>query len=275
VRKNHPMKPETYRVDPGSVVDLNDWSTRGNGGFDGDKESGQAALVERTAELTELQQMLYADGRHKVLLVLQGMDTSGKDGTIKHVFANVNPMGVHVVGFKRPTTLELAHDYLWRVHAATPVSGHITIFNRSHYEDVLVVRVHELVDEQRWQRRYGHINDFERLLADEGTTVVKCFLHISHDEQRARLQERIDQPDKRWKFEHGDLDERLRWDDYQTAYNEALSRTSTDHAPWYVVPADRKWYRNLVISTLLVSTLRGLDLRYPPDPEGLDGLVVT
>lgn len=269
------MDPDPYRVRPDTTVDLATWSTRDTNGFDGGKSAGLAALAEANQRLTELQQLLYADGRHKVLVVLQGMDTSGKDGTIKHVFANVNPLGVKVANFKRPTDIELAHDYLWRVHQRTPANGEIMIFNRSHYEDVLVVRVRNLAPESRWSRRYDHIRDFERLLVDEGTTVVKFFLHISHDEQRQRLQERIDNPAKNWKFEHGDVEERVHWHDYQQAYAEAISRTSTKDAPWYIVPSDRKWYRNLVISTVLVATLERLDLRYPPPPEGIEGLVIT
>ena len=270
-----PVDVSRYLVRPDSKVDLTSWSSNDTGGFDGGKEAGLAELAVLNEKLRDLQQMLYADGRHKVLVVLQGMDTSGKDGTIKHVFANVNPLGVKVANFKRPTTLELAHDYLWRVHAKTPGSGEITIFNRSHYEDVLVVRVHDIVPKDRWKRRYAHIVDFERMLADEGTRIVKFFLHISHDEQRQRLQERVDNPAKHWKFEHGDIDERAHWDAYQEAYCEALGRTSTDDAPWYIVPGDRKWFRNLVVSTVLVDTLNSLDLRYPPGPEGLDGMVIV
>jgi len=268
------MDPELYRVRPGSKVDLKKWSTRDTDGFADGKEAGLAALDEANARLTDLQQMLHADGRHKVLVVLQGMDTSGKDGTIKHVFANVNPLGVKVANFKRPTDIELAHDYLWRVHQRTPGNGEIMIFNRSHYEDVLVVRVHDIVPKARWSKRYDHIRDFEQLLVDEGTVIVKFFLHISHDEQRKRLQERVDNPAKHWKFEHGDVTERAHWKEYQQAYADAISRTSTDDAPWYIVPGDRKWYRNLVVSSILGDTLAGLDLRYPPAPDGIEGLVI-
>jgi PPK2 family polyphosphate:nucleotide phosphotransferase len=211
--------------------------------------------------------MLYADGRHRMLVVLQGMDTSGKDGTIKHVFRTVNPLGVRVANFKRPNDTELAHDYLWRVHQHTPGAGHLTIFNRSHYEDVLVARVHDLVPEMRWRRRYGHLRDFERLLADEGTVVRKFFLHISRDEQRDRLQERLDNPAKHWKFEHGDIEERRRWDSYQQAYADAIAETSTAWAPWYIIPSDRKWFRNLLISRILIESLEALDLRYPEPPD--------
>jgi PPK2 family polyphosphate:nucleotide phosphotransferase len=260
---------DTYRVDEGTKVHLPKWPTSTTDGFAGGKEEGAEALKALNVQLADLQQMLYADGRHKVLVVLQGMDTSGKDGTIKHVFHTVNPLGVKVANFKKPNEVELAHDYLWRVHDNTPRNGNIVIFNRSHYEDVLVVRVHELVAEDVWRRRYRHIREWERMLADEGTAIVKFFLHISRDEQRDRLLERLENPAKHWKFEHGDLEERKLWDEYTAAYEEAISETSTDRAPWYVVPADRKWYRNLVISQVLIETLSGLDLAYPEPPEDL------
>ena len=218
---------------------------------------------------------MYAQGSHRVLVVLQAMDAGGKDGTIRVVFDGVNPQGVRVASFKKPSEVELAHDYLWRCHAEVPASGELVIFNRSHYEDVLVVRVHEFVPEARWRRRYQHIRNFEELLTDEGTTIVKVFLHISKDEQATRLQERIDDPTKRWKFAKADLAERARWDDYQKAFEEALSETSTKAAPWYVVPADRNWFRNLVVAEILVETLEGLKLAYPPAEPGVEGLVVT
>lgn len=270
-----PLATDRYRVTPGSTVDLADHDPRETGDFDGGKDEGEARHAELNARLEELQERLWADGRHKVLVVLQAMDTGGKDGTIRHVFEHVNPLGVRVASFKKPSEDELAHDYLWRVHRHTPGDGELVVFNRSHYEDVLVVRVHDLVPEQRWARRYRHIVEWERLLADEGTTIVKFFLHISKEEQAERLQARLDEPDKRWKFASGDLAERERWDDYVAAYEAALSRTSTDHAPWYVVPADRKWYRDLVVSQVLVDTLEGLDLAYPEPEEGLDGLNIT
>jgi PPK2 family polyphosphate:nucleotide phosphotransferase len=206
---------------------------------------------------------------------LQATDTGGKDGTIRRVFQGVNPAGVRMASFKQPTPIELAHDYLWRVHAKVPASGEIAIFNRSHYEDVLVVRVRDLVQEERWSKRFGHINDFERMLTDEGTTIVKVFLHISKEEQRARLQARLDDPTKHWKFSHSDLAERDLWDDYRHAYEAMLERTSMEHAPWYVVPANRKWYRDLVVSSLLIRTLEDLELRYPPSEKDLSQIVVT
>lgn len=263
------MDTERYRVRPGDKVRLTDWSTSDVETFDGDKTDGKEELERYNERLLDLQQMLYAQAEHKVLVVLQGMDTAGKDGTIKHVFRTVNPLGVNAVNFRKPSTLEMSHDYLWRVHQHTPATGTITIFNRSHYEDVLVVRVHDLVPPARWEKRYAHICDFERMLADEGTTVIKFFLHISADEQRERLQERIDNPAKNWKFEHGDLTERQHWDAYQEAYEAVLNRTSTEVAPWYVVPADRKWYRNLVVSRVLIDHLERLELTYPDPPEDL------
>jgi PPK2 family polyphosphate:nucleotide phosphotransferase len=246
---------------------------RATPGWDG----GRAAAEERTAELNGrlmvLQELLWSQGSHKVLVVLQAVDTGGKDGTIRNVFRGVNPSGVRVASFKKPTEPELARDYLWRVHQQVPAAGEITIFNRSHYEDVLVVRVQALVPEERWRRRYDHIVAFEQMLADEGTTIVKLFLHISKDEQRERLQKRLDDPSKHWKFDPADLENRRRWDDYQQAFTEAIERTTADHAPWYVIPADRKWFRNLAVSEILVQTLDQLCIEVPPSPD-LDGIVV-
>jgi PPK2 family polyphosphate:nucleotide phosphotransferase len=253
---------------------LADWDPADQSGFAGGKQEGGKAAVRLTARLEELQEILWADRRHRLLVVLQAMDTGGKDGTIRNVFEGVNPAGVRVASFKVPTAPELAHDYLWRVHPHVPGSGEITIFNRSHYEDVLVVRVHELIARERWEKRYRHLVEFERLLADEGTTIVKFFLHISKDEQRRRLQARIENPTKRWKFAPGDLDERKLWDDYQRAYEDAISNTSTGFAPWYVVPADRKWYRDLVVASVLVDALEAMELRHPEPEQDLTGVVV-
>ncbi|MDH3402067.1 MAG: polyphosphate kinase 2 family protein [Acidobacteriota bacterium] len=268
------MSHEIYRVGPGSEVDLTRHDPRDLALCAAGKREGRRLTGELNAELEALQELLWAEGWHKLLVVLQAMDTGGKDGTIRHVFDGTNPQGVKVASFKRPTAEELAHDYLWRVHRHAPGSGEIVIFNRSHYEDVLVVRVHELVPAATWSRRYDHINDFERRLADEGTTILKFFLHISKEEQRERLQARLAEPDKRWKFARGDLAERARWDDYRAAYEAVLSRTSTPWAPWYVVPADRKWYRNLVVSRVLVDTLKELDMRFPEAEVGLDDVVI-
>jgi PPK2 family polyphosphate:nucleotide phosphotransferase len=269
------LDPTQFRVSPGSEVRLSDHETDSQEGFTGGKSEGKAALPELRSRLADLQSKLWAESKHRLLVVLQAMDTGGKDGTIRHVFSGSNPQGIQVVSFGPPTELELAHDYLWRVHPNVPGNGYITIFNRSHYEDVLVVRVRELAPEERWRRRYEHINDFERLLTDEGTTIVKLFLHISPEEQRARLQARLDDPAKRWKFRQGDLDDRKLWPKFQTAYEEALSRTSTDHAPWYVVPADRKWYRNLVVSGILIDTLERMNCQFPEPEVDLDRVVVT
>ena len=266
------IDPTPFRVKPGSAVDLDDWDPDHDHGWKKDDlKDGHKDLND---ELEELQELLYAESKHKVLVVLQATDTGGKDGTIRHVFDKTNPQGVKVASFKKPTDEELAHDYLWRIHQHTPGAGEIAIFNRSHYEDVLVVRVHDLVPEERWRKRYDHINAFEKLLADEGTTIVKIFLHISRAEQKERLQARLDEPHKNWKFSKGDLAERERWDDYQEAFREMLQRTSTDWAPWYVIPANDKKFRNLLISTILVDTLRSLDMSWPEAEEGLDDIEI-
>ena len=224
--------------------------------------------------MEQLQELFYADGRHKLLVVLQGMDTAGKGGAIRRAFEGMNPSGVRVAAFKAPSTTELAHDFLWRVHAQVPANGQVVIFDRSHYEDVLIVKVHGLVPEARLRARYDHIRNFEQMLADEGTTIVKFFLHISRDEQRQRFQERYDDPRKRWKFSLGDLEERKRWDDYMHAYEDALAKTSTAAAPWFVVPADRKWFRDLAVATILADTLARLDPQYPPVPDLPADLVI-
>jgi len=263
---------DRYRIAPGAAVNLDDWNPRDAGEFD--KDTAKPLMKQLNERLEALQELLYAQGKHKLLVVLQATDTGGKDGTIRHVFEGTNPQGVKVASFKRPTTRELAHDYLWRVHANTPGSGEIVIFNRSHYEDVLVVRVHDLVPAERWSRRYDHINALEQLLADEGTTIVKFFLNISKAEQAERLQARLDDPSKHWKFSLGDLDERKRWGDYRKAFEEMLARTSTADSPWYVVPADRKWYRNLVVASVLVDALEGLDMSYPDPEDDLSGVVI-
>ncbi len=264
---------KTHQIAPGSTVDLTAIDPADTAGLS--KAEGKARLPELNRQLEELQELLYAEGKHKVLIVLQATDTGGKDGTIRHVFDGVNPQGVKVASFKRPTPPELAHDYLWRVHPHTPGRGEITIFNRSHYEDVLVVRVHSLVDEATWSRRYDHINEFERMLADEGTTILKFFLHISKEEQAERLRARLDTAEKQWKFSKGDLAERELWDHYRAAYEAVLSRTSTAWAPWFVVPADRKWYRNLVISETIVGALRSLEMAYPEPEAGLDEITIN
>ncbi len=265
---------KTYLVKPNEKIDLAKRRPDDTSTFKGDKEQGRKKLAELNTRLEELQEQLFAEHKHKLLIVLQAMDAGGKDGTIRHVFDGVNPQGVKVAGFKVPTPAEQDHDYLWRVHKHTPGKGEIVIFNRSHYEDVLVVRVHELVTRSVWRRRYKHIRDFERILADEGTTILKFFLHIDLQEQKERFQARLDTPQKQWKFRKGDLKDRERWDDYMAAYAEALSKTSTEYAPWYVIPANRKWYRNLVISRILVDTLEGLNMRWPEPEEDLEGVII-
>jgi PPK2 family polyphosphate:nucleotide phosphotransferase len=261
-----------YRVEPGSTVDLSSWKTDENEGLD--KKLGSKVTKGLNERLEHAQELLWAEDKHKVLLVLQATDTGGKDGTIRHVFDGVNPQGVRVASFKKPTDDELAHDYLWRVHRHVPSSGEMVIFNRSHYEDVLVVRVHGWVSEEKVHQRFHHIREFERLLADEGTTIAKFYLHISKDEQKERLQSRLDEPEKNWKFSTGDLEERKLWDDYQNAFADMLGQTSTDYAPWYVIPADHKWFRNLLISRIVVETLEGLEMAYPPPEDGLVDITI-
>jgi PPK2 family polyphosphate:nucleotide phosphotransferase len=265
---------DRYRVKPGTKVKLSQWDPNDKHLSGGTKQEGKRTLEELNDRLEVLQEMLYAEHKHRLLVVLQAMDTGGKDGVIRHVFDGVNPQGVKVASFKVPSQQERDHDYLWRVHDKVPGKGEIVIFNRSHYEDVLVVRVHALAPEKVWRKRYAHINHFERMLADEGTTIVKFFLHIDLEEQKQRLQARLDEPNKRWKFSRGDLDERKLWPKYTRAYEEVLTRTSTEWAPWYIVPANSKWYRNLVIANVLLKTLDGLNMRYPDPEENLDGIVI-
>jgi PPK2 family polyphosphate:nucleotide phosphotransferase len=249
------------------AVDLAAVDARATPGFDGDKADAERAAPELGERLAELQGQLYAEARHggsrRLLLVMQGMDTSGKGGTVKHVVGHVDPGGVHVASFGKPTPEELEHDFLWRIRAQLPRAGKLGVFDRSHYEDVVTARVLELVDRSTWTARFDVINAFEEELAAAGTTVVKCFLHISREEQRERLLARLDDPTKHWKYNPGDLDARARWDDYMTAYADAMERCSTDAAPWYVVPADRKWYRNWAITNLLIERLDELGLRWP------------
>jgi PPK2 family polyphosphate:nucleotide phosphotransferase len=261
------MDLDRFRVPPGTRVRLADLDPSERPARDAiGKDAGRRQLVELTERLAELQQVLYAEHQRSFLVVFQAMDAGGKDGTTRAVFHGVNPQGVQVTSFKQPTERELDHDFLWRIHAHVPGRGELAGFNRSHYEDVLVVRVHELVPEDVWRRRYDHINAFERLLTDSGTTIVKVFLHISKDEQAKRFQERLDEPSKRWKFSRGDLEERKLWDRYEEAFEDVFARTSTDVAPWYIVPANHNWYRNLIVAGVLVDTLEGLRLRYPDPP---------
>ncbi|MDO9149957.1 MAG: polyphosphate kinase 2 family protein [Methylotenera sp.] len=264
---------DKYRVNP-KKFSLKDFDAKDKTERSGSKEENEAALYAMATEINTLQDILHAEGKRKVLLILQGMDTSGKDGTVRHVFKETDPLGIRLASFKAPSSEELAHDYLWRVHQQVPRAGELVIFNRSHYEDVLIVKVHNWIDEAECKRRYAQINDFERLLTETGTTVIKCFLHISKQEQKKRLQERLDNPNKTWKFNPGDLEERKLWSDYTNAYEQAIKATSTEHSPWYIVPADSKTNRNLLISRLLLSTLKKMDLNYPPVPEAFKSIVI-
>ena len=255
---------------PKGPVDLTTYDPHGKPAFSGSKKQGKAALYAMGEELSDLQERLFAEGKshgtRRILLVLQGMDTSGKGGILRHAVGLVDPQGVHIKSFKAPTKEELAHDFLWRIGKEVPGPGMIGVFDRSHYEDVLIVRVHELASDEEIERRFDAINEFERGLVDSGTTVVKCMLHISADEQKARLLRRLDNPSKLWKFNPGDIDERRHWAAYQEAYEIALERTNTEEAPWLVVPGDRKWYGKLAVAQLLLETLRTMDPSWPgPD----------
>ena len=262
-----------HQVKPGSKVDLEKIDPDGTGEYkanDEGKAKAEAATQEVLEKLRKLQERLFGNANRALLVVLQGMDTSGKDGTIKHVMSGVNPQGCRVTSFKAPTPLELAHDFLWRVHHEVPPKGSIGIFNRSHYEDVLVTRVHGWVSDKLAEERFKQIIHFEKLLVDSGTTVVKLLLHISKEEQRERLEARVRDPEKRWKFNPRDLEERKLWLKYREVYEGAISATSTDHAPWYVVPANHKWYRNLVVARIVVEALESMNLKSPPPPKGVD-----
>jgi PPK2 family polyphosphate:nucleotide phosphotransferase len=260
-----------YKIGPGTKVRLSRFDPDDVSGLDRPKSDNRRELDVRTRRLGELQELLYAEHRHSVLVVLQGMDSAGKDGTIRRVFEGVNPQGVRVASFKQPTASELDHDFLWRVHAQVPARGELVLFNRSHYEDVLITRVHGLISRAEGERRFHAINEFERALTDEGTTILKFFLHISRGEQKQRLTERLRDPTKYWKFREADLQERSRWAKYRRAYEAVLSHTSTRWAPWYVVPANRKWFRDVVVSSVLVRTLEEFRMRYPPLPRALRG----
>lgn len=261
---------ERLRVTPGSRIRLSSIDPAHTHGLT--KPEAAAALAAGLERLGKLQDRLWAEARHSVLIVLQGIDASGKDGTIRHVVSAFNPQGCKVASFKVPTPVELAHDFLWRVHPNTPARGEIAVFNRSHYEDVLVVRVHDLVPKDVWERRYDQINSFEETVASAGTSIVKFFLHIDRDEQKKRFQDRIDDPTARWKFRTGDLVERKLWDGYASAFEDALSRCSTDAAPWYIVPANHKWFRNLAVAEIVADVIEALDPQYPPPAEDLSAV---
>jgi PPK2 family polyphosphate:nucleotide phosphotransferase len=265
------MARQELTVKPGKPIRLRDFDP---GHAPGDKQSGLRKTAAHVAATGELQYRLYAENRRSLLVVLQGMDAAGKDGTVRHVMQGLNPLSCFVAAFKQPTAEELSHDFLWRIHARVPRSGQIGVFNRSHYEDVVTARVHKLVPRRVWQERYAAINDFERHLSESGTRILKFFLHISKLEQKRRLQARLDDPAKRWKFTEADIAERKHWSSYQTAYQDALTECNTSGAPWHIVPADRKWYRNLVISRAIQSALEEMDPRFPPPELGNEDLVV-
>ncbi|WP_109473697.1 PPK2 family polyphosphate kinase [Ornithinimicrobium cavernae] len=260
--------PFSEALHAGEGFVLADVDTRGTPAFTGDKDAGKQALAEADDEIDTLQEQLYANGRsggtQKVLLIIQGLDTAGKGGIMRHVVGAVDPQGTEITAFKAPTKEEQAHPFLWRIRRALPAAGMIGVFDRSHYEDVLIARVDELVEPAVWSRRYSTINDFEQSLVDDDTSLIKVMLHVSHEEQGERLAERLERPDKYWKYNPGDIDTRLRWDAYQEAYQALLDRTSTEAAPWYVVPADRKWYARLAVQQLLLEHLRALGLEWPP-----------
>jgi len=252
-----------YRIGPGQEIRLTNFDPDDTSGFQGKDEDEQRESQKLNEKLRDLQERLYAEHEKKVLVVLQAMDTGGKDGIINRVFQGVNPQGVRVAHFREPTPEELDHGFLWREHKQIPGRGELTIFNRSHYEGVLVERVHKIVPEDVWKHRYREINDFEQLLAEENTIILKFYLHISKDEQKKRLQARLDDPSKRWKFSGDDLPERKFWIEYMRAYEDALNKTSTEYAPWYLIPANHKWYRDLVVSRIIVKAMEKMDLHYP------------
>lgn len=256
------MSNKSYRIEDGSKFKLSSIDPSDDGKFK-NREECEAATAVLTEELLKLQETFYVDGRRALLIVFQAMDTGGKDGAIRQCFRGLNPIGTQVTSFKRPSTEEMSHDFLWRIHKAVPAKSKFGIFNRSHYEDVLVVRVHDLIPKKDWKERYAHINNFEKSLSEENTVILKFFLHISKDEQKQRLEERLADPAKHWKFEPGDLKERTFWDDYMEAYEDAVSKCSAPWAPWYVVPSNKKWYRNYVITDALVKTLSKIEMNYP------------
>ncbi len=265
---------QKMQAKPGTKITLSQYDPSFCEGYSKKDPEVKAKLQEDLDEMRALQEKLYAEGQRALLVVLQAMDAGGKDGTIRHVMGGLNPQGCEVSCFKVPTHEELAHDFLWRIHRRTPARGHIGVFNRSHYEDVLVVRVHNLVPEKLWQARYEQINAFEKLLSDSGTRVLKFFLHISKEEQKERLQARITNPDKHWKLSDADAKERLLWDDYRRAYEDALSRCNTEWAPWYIIPADRKWYRNMVVADIIAGALRQMDPQWPEPKVDVSKLVI-
>lgn len=258
-----------YQAKPGHRFHPDDVDSDDRGPF-AKKEEAVEETEKSIKELDHLQERLYAEGNRSLLIVLQAIDTGGKDGTIRHVMKGINPQGCRVTSFKEPTPEEMAHDFLWRIHRHVPAKGNVGIFNRSHYEDVLVTRVHDLISDEEAEKRFREINDFEKMLARNGTTVLKFYLAISKEEQKRRLQSRLDDPHKHWKFSLADLKERRYWDRYPKVYSDAISATSTKHAPWYAIPADHKWYRNYLVANVIVATLKEMDPHFPPDSKGID-----
>lgn len=261
-----------HLIQPGSSVNLSEIPTSGKE-FCDDRDEAEDQFKDLRKEFIELQSVLYAEGKQSLLIVLQAIDAGGKDSTTRKMLTGTNPQGVRVANFKKPTTLERRHDFLWRIHQRCPARGMISVFNRSHYEDVLVVRVDEIVPEKVWRPRYEVINQFESHLVSSGTTILKFFLHISKDEQKERFQDRLDRPEKHWKFDIGDLDKRAQWDDYHAAFEDMLQECSTQHAPWHVIPADQKWYRDLAIMKVVVDTLKDMNPRFP-ESDDLRGVVI-
>lgn len=260
---------DRFRVVPGTSVKLKDIDPSFKKHHGGQKEAAKEMEGFRE-RLRELQELLYADGRHSILLCLQALDSGGKDGTINHILGSMNPQGCKVVSFKQPSAEERAHDFLWRIHRAAPARGEFTIFNRSHYEDVLIARVHKLVPQETWSRRYDRINAFESGLVEDDTQILKFYLHISKEEQLKRFKDRLDDPSKQWKISEADYKERMYWDDYTAAYEEALSRCSTEHAPWFIIPADHKWFRNLAVAQIVVEHLEGMKMSFPPPSADIE-----
>jgi PPK2 family polyphosphate:nucleotide phosphotransferase len=267
------VKVEDFRVKPGTSISLAEIDPDDTAGLKG-KDDARDELKKIRKRISAMQERLWAEHRQSLLVVLQATDTGGKDGTIKHVFKGINPQGCRVWGFKVPSQEEADHDVLWRYHRRAPAKGMITVFNRSQYEEVLVVRAKQLVPKKVWEQRYEMINQFEEILARSGTRIIKFYLHISKDEQKERLQARLDQPDKRWKFSIGDLDDRARSDDYQRAFEDAINRCSTDYAPWYVIPANHKWARDVIVARAVLKTLEDMNPRFPPEEPGLDEVVI-
>ncbi len=263
-----------YRVKPGTKVRLKDWNPDAVSTFPGDKAAGQIRLAELRQEISELQQILYAERKHRLLIVLQAMDTGGKDGTVRHVFSGIDPHGLRVVSFKAPTSHELDFDFLWRIHHRVPARGEVVVFNRSHYEDIVAVKVKNLAPKAVWERRFEHVVNFEKLLADEGTTILKFYLHISQEEQLSRLRERLSNPRKHWKFDPEDINDRQRWPKFIDAYEETLTKTAAPHAPWFIVPANKKFHRNIVVAEIVRNALAKLEPQWPQAKHDLRSVVL-